>query len=278
MDTVAIAGVGLIGGSFALAIRRAGFSGPILGVSSPATIAQALQLGIIDEGVTLEQACARADLIYLAQPIQTIIELLPRLRPLLRPGTLVTDAGSTKVSIVDAARQSLPDGMFLGGHPMAGKEVRGAAAADAALFEKRPYVLTPARAQDMDDPRAAALLELIGAIGARPVVLSPAEHDLAVAYTSHLPQLLATALGSVLSAGKNTGEVAGPAVLDFTRLALSPYDIWHDIFATNPVNIRMAIRDLISKLQYLEGNLTGGDTARLFEEAAEAARALRKTK
>src|SRR3978361_193300 len=120
MQTVAIAGVGLIGGSFALALRKAGFSGRILGVSSERTIAEAVRLGVIDEGVTLERAEAEADLIYLAQPILQILEVLTRLRP--KPGALVTDAGSTKAQISNAAREHLKDCQFVGGHPMAGKE------------------------------------------------------------------------------------------------------------------------------------------------------------
>jgi Prephenate dehydrogenase len=125
MQTVAIAGVGLIGGSFALALKQAGFHGRILGVSSPRTLDEAMRLGVIDEPATLEEAAARADLIYLAQPIRGILGTLTELGGRIRPGCLVTDAGSTKLQIVKHAVAHLPVSQFVGGHPMAGKESRG---------------------------------------------------------------------------------------------------------------------------------------------------------
>src|SRR5438270_3074666 len=143
MNTVAIFGVGLIGGSFALALRKAGFSGRILGVSSPETLRRALDLHVIDEGVAAEAAARSADLIYLAQPILRIIDSLPQLEAAARPGALITDAGSTKKTIVDRASEVISRCQFLGGHPMAGRERRGVEAAEADLFRGRPYVLTP---------------------------------------------------------------------------------------------------------------------------------------
>ncbi|HSV13378.1 MAG TPA: prephenate dehydrogenase/arogenate dehydrogenase family protein, partial [Tepidisphaeraceae bacterium] len=135
MNTVAIAGVGLIGGSFALALRKAGFQGTIIGVSSPATVQKALSLGVIDEAMPLAEAVSAADLVYLAQPISQILETLD----VLDTDALVTDAGSTKAVICDRARRLK---RFVGGHPMAGKESRGVEHADADLFRGRPYVLT----------------------------------------------------------------------------------------------------------------------------------------
>ena len=135
METVAIVGVGLIGASFGLALRKAGFSGEILGVSSPSATDAAKQLGAISREASLEEAAARADLLYLSQTVDRILRTIADLGPLLRPGTLVTDAGSTKASIVRHAQECLPSGAFLGGHPMAGKETSGAAAADADLFQ-----------------------------------------------------------------------------------------------------------------------------------------------
>ena len=143
---IGIVGAGLIGGSFALAMRKAGFGGSVLGVSSPATIEVAKRCGVIDEGVTLECAVAECGLLYLAQPIGRIIETIGRLGALpLKPGLLVTDAGSTKRQIVSAGERALPAGVFVGGHPMAGKESRGPENADADLFVGRTYFLTPRR-------------------------------------------------------------------------------------------------------------------------------------
>src|SRR5579871_1755641 len=143
MDTVAIVGVGLIGGSIGLALKGAGFRGTILGVSSEAAVRDGLERGAIDRGATLEEAARAADLIYLAQPIGRILDTLHHLDTLVRPDALVTDAGSTKHVIVTEAARLLRRCQFLGGHPLAGKEKRGAAAAEAGLFEARTYVLTP---------------------------------------------------------------------------------------------------------------------------------------
>ncbi|MGH9659460.1 MAG: prephenate dehydrogenase, partial [Bryobacteraceae bacterium] len=134
MNTVAIVGVGLIGGSFGLALKKAGFAGRILGVSSERALADGLERGAIDESAPLEDAARRADLIFLAQAVGRILDTLRKLDPLVRPGALVTDAGSTKSAIVAAAREHVRACQFVGGHPLAGKERRGAAAADPDLF------------------------------------------------------------------------------------------------------------------------------------------------
>jgi prephenate dehydrogenase len=276
MQTAAIFGIGLIGGSFALAIRRAGFTGPVLGVSSPSTIAKALKKNVISEGVSLEEACARADFIYLAQPIQRILDVIPLLAEHVREDALITDAGSTKSAIMEAADRHIKRGYFLGGHPMAGREVRGVEAAEAELFQDRPYVLTPRHLSDLEIPMVGEFMNLIRAIGAHPVTLTSDEHDRAVAYLSHLPQILSTALASTLHDLDLRMEIAGPGVLDLTRLALSPFDIWRDIFVTNQSNIAGAIDDFICKLQYLKRNLDSEQARKVFSEAAGAARRLRK--
>src|SRR6202030_4018719 len=183
MKTVAIFGVGLIGGSFALALRRAGFSGRILGVSSPATLQRALNLRVIDEGAPAREAAQDADLIYLSQPILRIVEILPDLNQWVHPQALITDAGSTKSTIVARAASAISRCQFLGGHPMAGREQRGVEAAEASLFDGRPYVLTPRSPTELDTPVAHEFQDWISKIGAFPVILGPEEHDRIVAYT-----------------------------------------------------------------------------------------------
>src|SRR5439155_5115682 len=136
-------GTGLIGSSFGLALRKAGFTGAITGVSSPPAIAAAIAAGAIDRGAPLASAVPEADLVFLSQTIGRILDTIRHLDPLLRPGALVTDAGSTKCAIVDLAREKVTRGQFLGGHPMAGKETRGAAASDPDLFRGRTWILTP---------------------------------------------------------------------------------------------------------------------------------------
>src|SRR5579862_7381754 len=173
MKSVGIVGVGLIGGSFGLALRKAGFEGAILGVSSPRSIGEAVGRGAIDRGAALEEAAGACDLLFLSQPISGILETLRKLDPLVRPETLVTDAGSTKKAIVDEARRSLRRCAFLGGHPMAGKELRGAAAADADLFRGRTWVLT----EDLDHPVARVFRRWLVLFGARELMLDAATHD-----------------------------------------------------------------------------------------------------
>ena len=270
MQTVAIAGVGLIGGSFALALRKAGFSGRILGVSSQRTVAEAVRLGVIDEGVTLERAEAEADLIYLAQPILQILEVLTRLKP--KTGALVTDAGSTKAQISNAAQEHLRDCQFVGGHPMAGKETRGVAAADADLFRGRNYVLTPS-----DDTFALRWLRSqIESFGAVITVLPPEEHDELVAYTSHLPQILSTVLANTLAPVGRASRVAGPALLDMTRIAQSPFDMWHDIFLTNREPIERALAEFLRRFTETESTFYMREFERAFNEAGGVARGLRR--
>ena len=276
MKTVAIVGVGLIGASFGLALRRAGFTGRILGVSSDRSIRAAVDRHAIDEGAPLESAAAQADLVYLSQPISGILETLPRLAGLLKPGALVTDAGSTKRHIVEAAT---PLGSsFIGGHPMAGKTARGAGGAEAALFEGRPYVLTPFDPERMNDDRVRSLVSWIEKIGARLVVLSPAEHDRLVAAASHLPQLLSTALASTLEQMKDPAPiaaVAGPGLLDMTRLALSSHEIWKDILSTNGDEIAAALQVTEARLTELRHSLETAETESTFASGRNFALRLR---
>jgi len=266
-EVVGIAGVGLIGGSFALALREAGFSGRIIGVSSPATVRAALERGAIDEALPLDQAAAQSDVIYLAQPIERILTTLDVLDRYVRPGTLITDAGSTKVKIVERAAQRIRRGRFIGGHPLAGKESRGVEAADASLFRGRPYVLTEG------DPQLEGWIDRIGA---RLVLLSAQEHDHLVALTSHLPQLISTALAVSIAGEPGAGRVAGPAAIDLTRLALSPHDIWRDIFVTNSGPIDAALGAFIAKLEELRKMLRDPAIEREFDLGAASARSLRK--
>lgn len=264
MQSIAIAGVGLIGGSFALALRAAGFSGRILGVSRPETLAKAMARGAIDEGGTLQQLVPQADVVFLAQPIGAILQTIDQLGPLLKPGALVTDAGSTKQLIVERAR-NLP--RFVGGHPMAGKESQGIESADAQLFAGRPWILTA-------DP-GADFADWLERIGARLVHLTPEEHDAQVALSSHLPQLLSTALASMLD-GRVSTSTAGPGLESMTRLALSSHDLWRDILATNQPAIAAALAEFARTLDGLRAELDHGEVASRFVKAREFALAIRQ--
>ena len=270
MKTVTIIGAGLIGGSFGLALRKAGFEGAILGVSSPAAVKAAVACGAVDRGAEIEEAVRAADLVFLSQAIGRIMDTLRHIDGWLRPEALVTDAGSTKTEIVDLARQYIRRCQFLGGHPMAGKETRGAEAADADLFRGRPWVLTPDEASELATPAAREFLSWIERIGARPVVLDSEAHDQAVAYSSHVAQLASTALASMVAerGGACVSDVAGPGLKDMPRLAMSSYELWRDILATNSENIGRALGDYILKLEHLRDNLR---TRQAQEEFARGA-------
>ncbi|MBI4603238.1 MAG: prephenate dehydrogenase [Planctomycetes bacterium] len=273
--TVAIAGLGLIGGSLALALRRAGYGGRILGVSRKETLEEARRLEAIDEGFGYEdlpRAAARADLVVLSSPIAAIVEHLRALgRAGLRPGTVVTDVGSTKRAIVRAASESLPRSVaFVGGHPLAGSEHRGIRAGDPFLFQNAYYVLTPAPGV------AAGEVERLGGFlsrtGARVMVLSAEAHDRIAAAISHLPQLLAVSLVRFLDElgpSRDHGvRLAAGGFRDMTRIASSPYSVWRDIVATN----RDVIGEVIERfLELTREGLRGLEAERLekgFESAA----------
>jgi len=279
LRTVAIVGVGLIGGSFGLALRKAGFDGEILGVSSEGALAEALQRGAIDRGLPLAEAAARANLIYIAQPIGRIMDTLRHLDGVVREDALITDAGSTKSAIVSIARKMIHRCQFLGGHPMAGKEKRGVAEAEAGLFVGRTYVLTPTRETDLETACAKEFLEWIKRIGAVPVVMGPDQHDLIVSFTSHLPQLASTALAATVGENLESAEdlaAAGPGLADTTRLAKSSYEIWRDILATNTDSIDRALGIYIARLEHMRENLRTRAMQEQFEAGAALASRLRR--
>ncbi len=277
--TVAIVGVGLIGGSFALALRRHGFTGRIVGVSSQATLEQALALQVIDEGCTLEEGVSQADLVYLANPIGRILEQLPLVARAVRSDGLVTDAGSTKQVIVQEAARHFAPGVFLGGHPMAGKEARGVAAAEARLFEGRPYIVTPDAPAVLERPIAAEFLDQIKLFGSLLIQLNPKSHDERVGRASHLPQMCSSALSEMLGTKDDApflAEVAGPGLYDMTRLAMSSHEVWSDIIHTNKTVLIAALDDYILNLQSVRDRVVNEDTEALFSRAAKFAKRLRK--
>jgi prephenate dehydrogenase len=275
---VAILGTGLIGGSFALALRKHSPDSVVIGWDKGHVLRHALERGAINEGFSdLSLAVAGADLLYLALPVGHTIELLPEVARLASPEALVTDASSTKRSVCRAAAESFPanGASFLGGHPMAGKEISGIAAADAELFRGSKYAFIRQSARRrMEEPRAARVakfLKLVEKLGAEPVWLDAEAHDRAAAIVSHLPQLLAVALaGVVRDQTDETGlpvTLAGRGLRDALRLAGSPYSVWRDIILTNSDNLDRALGQLIQSLDQLRGDLR---TRALEEEFAAA--------
>ncbi len=276
MERVTIIGVGLIGGSLGLALKKHGFPGVIAGVGRRQTVEKALAAGAIDQPYEeLEPAVRDADLVYLATPISTILDLLPRVRGAAPAHTLVTDAGSTKSQIVDRGAALFPDGvqgpLFIGGHPMAGSEKRGVENASADLFHGATYILTPMRRDHLEAPCARQFRAWLDCFGARVVVMDAELHDEVVAWTSHLPQLVATALAATVLekvSGDNLQMAAG-GFRDTTRLAESPYSLWRDICLTNTENIEEALEAMAQKLEHLRENLRSRGLQQEFQAGQE---------
>lgn len=237
---VAICGLGLVGGSLARALRARGYE--VLGVDRPAVWRAARRAGAIARAVRLEAAAAEAEVVVLAAPPGANLRLLRRVAAIAGPGLVVTDVTSVKGPIVAEARRLGLRG-FVGGHPMAGRERPGFAAATATLFRGRSWILVPGR-----DPRALRLVRrLVRDVGARPVAMAAAEHDRVVARLSHLPQIVAWALLALARRDARTRRrmaLAGPGFRDMTRLARSPKGLWREILAANRAEVAHAVREL----------------------------------
>ena len=270
--TISVVGVGLIGGSFALGLRKAGFNGRILGVSSPATIEAALQRGVIDEGLPMSEALPQSELIYLAQPVARILEQFGEVAELAPAHALVTDAGSTKEAIVNRAGELFGPGgaIFVGGHPMAGKAGRGVGIAEADLFQGATYILTTAGEALPTSEILTEFRTALAKMGCRERVMDAATHDRVVAWTSHLPQLVSTALAdSVLQNVDSDDDLktAGDGLRDMTRLAAGSYEMWEGILDTNQGAIDAALVAFIRKLEDLRAAAKTREARSCFDRA-----------
>lgn len=282
--TVAIWGVGLIGGSLGMGWRAASAeveateSGSlprlrILGVDRDAVLDRALARGAIDAPATPDQAIAEAQLHVLAAPVGAILALADEIGARLPPGAVVTDVGSTKSEIVARWNERLaPGAAFVGGHPLFGREVSGIDAAEPGLVRGAYWFLTPG---ERSTPAAIGLVQrLAGLLGPRIVQCKPEEHDGWVAQISHLPQAVASALAASVT-GAPALRYAGRGFADTTRLAASPAGIWTDIFKTNRSAVLEAIDSFAGALQELRTAIANGDEAAvadLFERANMAHR------
>ena len=279
-EKVTIVGLGLIGGSWGLALKKCGSGARRVGFGRAPTLVRALAVDAVDEGTDdLGKAIQGADLIILAAPVGAILDCIPRLRDASK--ALVTDVGSTKRLICQRARETFgADPLFLGGHPLAGKERAGVENADATLFANARYVLTPLEETHLEDPRIKAFLSLLSAVGARPYFMDPARHDRALAFLSHLPQLVSSALASLIAEESREArlpvELAATGLRDVTRLAESPYSVWRDICLTNLENIQPALEALVAKLQFIKQHLSDRELEREFQQASKLREKLRE--
>jgi prephenate dehydrogenase len=258
----------LIGGSLALAVRETWPRVRIVGVDRPAVLAHARGAGAIDEGVEHVSALGEVDLVVLAAPVRQNLRLLPDLAS-HAPAAVVTDVGSTKREIVKAAGLLGLAPRFVGGHPIGGAERGGFGFARPDLFRGRPWVLTP----EASTGTAAedVVSRLAEGTGARVVRTTPAEHDRLMAYLSHLPQLAASALMDTVGASAHAEglRLAGRGLVDTTRLASSPADVWRDICAANSDMLTGAIDQLIERLADMRADLQRGEAIQgIFDGAA----------
>ena len=279
VGVLAIVGVGLIGGSFAAALRQAGLVDKVLGVGRrPGPLALAKRLGLIDEVVTLAQAAAQADLIFLAAPVGTFPALLAGLLPTLRSQAVITDAGSTKVDVVQAAYQSLGDrvSQFIPGHPIAGAERTGPEAADAQLYRGRNVILTPLPENTAQDRHW--LTQLWEHCGARVLNMDAAAHDTVLASVSHVPHFLASVFMAQVAAANDADlrlSLAGTGFRDFTRIAAGSPEMWRDIFLANRQAVLSEVAQVRDVLAQAEQALADGDGVKLFDLLERAALARR---
>jgi prephenate dehydrogenase len=272
---ITIVGTGLIGGSFALALRKRKFAGRIVGCDRESALKKAKLRGVIDSGsVEPADAVRGSQLVVLATPVLAIVDLIGRLGPALPASTLLTDVGSTKAVVTEQALKVFGKNAgkrFLAGHPMAGKENSGVDYADADLFQNAVWFLTPLPGQNLNQGIFAEFAGWIDQIGARIAMLSAEDHDRLCAWISHVPQMISTALAAALV--EEFGEEApllpagGRALREMTRIAASPYSMWRDVAISNKKNLEEALLKVEQRLAHIRENLATRALAEEFEQA-----------
>lgn len=276
-NQLGLIGCGLMGGSFALALKKAGLVRRVVGYSkSPSTVEKARRLGVID--VAAESALlavSGSDIVLIAVPVAASENTFKAIRHLVDPGVLFMDVGSTKRDVVDAARRVLKERLpsFVPAHPIAGREVAGIEHADPGLYQGRKVILTPLPQTDATLVQKAT--DVWAAIGCQVLKMRPENHDAAYAAVSHLPHLLAFAAVRALAGQPRAADflgLAGPGFRDFTRIAASDPDVWRDILLANAAQVRTQARHFRAALDTFEAALDAGDAHTLRELIAEASR------
>ena len=274
--TVAIVGVGLIGGSLGMALKARRLAQRVIGIGrSMDRLEKAVALGAIDAGVTdLTRGVAEADVVVLCTTVGHIVETLPRVLEAVRSGAVVTDVGSTKGTI---ARRAAGFPFFVGGHPMAGSEQAGVEAATPLLFEEATWAVTPT--EEADAGARKTVERMAREVGATTLTLSPEAHDAMLAVTSHLPHALASALMRQAASAQRvhplTQRLTAGSFADATRVAASPPEIWRDVCLTNREALLGALHGFRAELDALEAAVAAGDAARIeafFAAGVEAKR------
>lgn len=263
-EQLGLIGCGLMGGSFALALKRAGLVKRVVGYSkSPSTTDRARQLGVIDvEAPSALLAVSGADIVLIAVPVAATEATFKAIKHLVTPDMLVMDVGSTKRDVIDAGRRALREqiGSFVPAHPIAGREVSGVEHADPDLYTGKQVILTPIERTLTTQLQQA--VDVWSAIGCRVVKMSPEAHDAAFAAVSHLPHLLAFALMNAISGqpqGKDYLSLAGPGFRDFSRIAASDAKMWRDIMLANREELLTQTKIFQRNLQALELMISSGN-------------------
>ena len=263
-NQLGVIGCGLMGGSFALALKRAGLVKRVIGYSkSPSTTEKAKKLGVIDTAAeSALLAVSGSDIVLIAVPVSATEATLKAIRHLIEPGVLIMDVGSTKRDVVDAARRVLKENIasFVPAHPIAGKEVGGIANADATLYNGRQVILTPLPQTNPDLVQKAT--DVWAAIGAQVLRMTPENHDGAFAAVSHLPHMLAFAYFNSVArqpAGRDYLSLAGPGFRDFTRIAASDPTMWRDVLMSNREEVLKQSMRFRHTLEAMEHALKSGN-------------------
>ena len=277
-EQLGLIGCGLIGGSFALALKRAGLVKRVVGYSkSPSTTERAKQLGVIDIDVpSALQAVSGSDLVLIAVPVAATEATLKAIRHLVTDTMLVMDVGSTKSDVVNAARRALGDkfGSFVPAHPIAGKEVAGVQHAEADLFKGKQVILTPV--EHTQTAQLQQAIEVWEQVGSHITQMSPEAHDAAFAAVSHLPHMIAFAMMNAINSqqqGKDYLSMAGPGFRDFTRIAASDPHVWRDVLLANRDELLAQSKNFQRHLQTLElmlSNANGEALEGLIRQASQS--------
>jgi prephenate dehydrogenase len=274
-NKITIIGVGLIGSSFALSVKKQGFNGIITGIGrSTDNLKKAKELGAIDSYTSDHaEGVKDADLILLASPVGQFEEIMESINGHLKTGAIVTDVGSVKAGVIKKVESMIPDtAFFVGTHPIAGNECSGAEAATDNLFYKAKCIITPTPGTDKG--AFEKIVDLWKSVGTRTVIMSPEEHDLIYSAVSHLPHVIAYALvNSVSEVKENILEYSGGGLKDMTRIALSPSELWRDICCYNKDNILSSLDKFSLTVAKLKQHIIDSDWASLekeFQKAKEA--------
>jgi prephenate dehydrogenase len=269
---VAIIGVGLIGGSFALSLRKAGFNGKIVGIGRRReNLIKAKDLRVIDEYSTdPAEGVKDADLILLSTPVGQFPKIIKKAKGYIKKGAIVTDVGSVKQEVVETLESLMPEGVsFIGAHPIAGRECSGVESASHDLFKNTRCILTPS--ENTDKRALNKIINTWKAIGAQTILMHPEEHDAIFATVSHLPHVIAYVLiNTILDLNKGLLSHCGRGLRDMTRIALSPPELWRDICVHNKTNIIKSLEHFLASTNSIKRLIENSEWDRLEKEFKKA--------